>query len=389
MSKPRILVLTGFYLPGFKSGGPLRSIANLIELLHEDFEFWVIASDRDLGDGEPYPSIPINSWTQVGHAKVRYLPPSDQKLRAIWGVIAEARYDLIYLNSFFAPWFTIFPLLGRRLGKIPSTPVLLAPRGEFSFGAISLKPFKKRMYIMIARTLALLGKVRWHASSEYERRDIQYHLGISSDDLFVASDLSESTPVEVPAGERTDNEFHLVFLSRIARMKNLHFALEVLKSVRSEIIFNIFGPIEDREYWKLCESKIAALPKNVRVKYHGPVEPAFVRRILRESDLFFLPTLGENYGHVISEALSVGTPILISDQTPWRSSNERGLGRELSLDEPSAFSDYIDEVASMSKEDRNLLRMSVHRAFRNASESRIDLEANRQMFLAAMLQSSP
>ena len=41
------------------------------------------------------------------------------------------------------------------------------------------------------------------------------------------------------------------------------------------------------------------------------------KRIAR-SDVFLLPTGGENFGHAIFEALSCGVPVLISDQTPWR-----------------------------------------------------------------------
>ena len=52
------------------------------------------------------------------------------------------------------------------------------------------------------------------------------------------------------------------------------------------------------------------------------------------NDLFFLPTRGENFGHVIAEALSVGTPVLISDQTPWRKLAAVGLGHDLPLAVP-------------------------------------------------------
>jgi glycosyltransferase involved in cell wall biosynthesis len=40
--------------------------------------------------------------------------------------------------------------------------------------------------------------------------------------------------------------------------------------------------------------------------------------VFRQYDLFVFPTRGENFGHVIIESLSVGTPVLLSDRTPWR-----------------------------------------------------------------------
>ena len=55
--KPRILVLTGCYLPGFRGGGPLRTIFNAVNSLHGDFDFHILTADRDLGDAAPYPGM--------------------------------------------------------------------------------------------------------------------------------------------------------------------------------------------------------------------------------------------------------------------------------------------------------------------------------------------
>ena len=50
-----------------------------------------------------------------------------------------------------------------------------------------------------------------------------------------------------------------------------------------------------------------------------------------KAHLFVLPTEGENFGHAIFEALAVGCPILISDQTPWRKLSEKKAGIDLPL----------------------------------------------------------
>ena len=67
---------------------------------------------------------------------------------------------------------------------------------------------------------------------------------------------------------------------------------------------------------------------NIRVEFKGPIPYTQVFGTLQQYHLFVLPTLGENYGHVIYEALSAGEPVPISDQTPWRKSGKRksGLG---------------------------------------------------------------
>ncbi len=55
--KKVILCFVSYYLPGFKSGGPLRTIANMVDHLAPDFDFWIVTRDRDLGDAHGYENI--------------------------------------------------------------------------------------------------------------------------------------------------------------------------------------------------------------------------------------------------------------------------------------------------------------------------------------------
>ena len=43
--KPKILILTDWYLPGTNAGGPVRSIANMIAHLKNEFLFKIITRD--------------------------------------------------------------------------------------------------------------------------------------------------------------------------------------------------------------------------------------------------------------------------------------------------------------------------------------------------------
>ncbi len=76
-----------------------------------------------------------------------------------------------------------------------------------------------------------------------------------------------------------------------------------------------------------------------------PATKAWLRR-WRSTDLFLLPTAGENFGHAIFEALSSGVPALISDQTPWRGLAEAKAGFDLALAEPDRWVDAIDAFAA-------------------------------------------
>src|SRR5690242_18200055 len=101
MPKPRVFVLADYYLPGFKAGGALRSIANAVLALQHDFEFYVLTRDRDWLDTKPYNGVAPESWQQVGSAKVFY--SRTVSMGTIRHCIQAVEPQLIYLNSFFSP----------------------------------------------------------------------------------------------------------------------------------------------------------------------------------------------------------------------------------------------------------------------------------------------
>ncbi|MDQ1298054.1 MAG: hypothetical protein QG558_593 [Campylobacterota bacterium] len=383
ISKPKILTFVSYYLPGYKAGGPLRTIANMVEHLGNDFEFWIVTRDRDLGDTVPYADVIINEWNDVHGAKVFYLSPDRQTLNGIADIINATPHDLMYLNSFFDPLFTLKPLIARRLGYVKDVPIVLAPRGEFSAGALRLKSIKKKVYIHAARVLGLYNNLYWHASSVHEVEDIRREFALKDDVVLTALDLPTKVSHNDFADSRSnvDHErLRIVFLSRISPMKNLDYALRILKQVRAKVKFDIYGPIEDKGYWELCEELIHLLPANIDVSHRGPVHPDDVAKIFAQYDLFLFPTRGENYGHVIAESLNVGTPVLISDQTPWKNLENDGLGWDIPLDDMSAFINVIERMSLRTFDEKYQERQHIHQKVIERLTSPELLEANRQVF---------
>ncbi|WP_232292601.1 hypothetical protein [Bacillus thuringiensis] len=134
-----ILILAPYYLPGFKGGGPIRSISNLVHTLGNELNFKIITSNRDLGDSIAYEKAQNEVWTKVGLAEVYYVTPEKFNFRYLRKIIQSTQYDFIYLNSFFNTNFSVIPILLRRMGIIPYKPIIVAPRGEFSPGALKIK----------------------------------------------------------------------------------------------------------------------------------------------------------------------------------------------------------------------------------------------------------
>ena len=390
---PKIFVCADWYLPGYKAGGPVSSISNLIELLGEQFHFYVFTRDRDLTETSPYSGVCFDRWVSVGKAQVFYT--SNLSIRNLRRRVLEVAPDIIYLNSFFSR-LTVKTLLLRRLGFLPPSAIVLAPRGEFSPGALNLKPFRKWIYLNTALRAGLCRDLLWEASSSLEKEHIcaaairngnrdsggvQIAPHLPSPHLF-----QQPSPLSKP--EKWPGAARFVFLSRISRMKNLHFALDVLASIAGHIVFDIYGPADDSTYWKACCDRIRALPNNISVNYGGSVPREDVHEKLAQYHFFVLPTLGENFGYVILEALSAGCPLLISDQTPWRDLPAKGVGWDLPLDNRERWRQVVQECVDMNQEAYQSLSERARRYAQESSSSTSYQEDILQLFRQALERSS-
>jgi glycosyltransferase involved in cell wall biosynthesis len=380
--KPKILILLAYYIPSMKSGGPIRSISNLVESLGDEMDFHVVTSDRDVDGGKPHDGVVPDTWMEVGKAKVLYLSPERLRAASMSRFLASEKADVLYVNSFFSPRFSIVPLLARAAGARGQRSVVLAPRGEFSPGALRLKSSRKQIYLQVAKRLSVYRDVVWHASSAFEEQDIRRAFGagvrVRVALPFSAPDRQASQSAVSTA--KTPGELRVAFVSRIVPKKNLLDAINMLNGVQGQIRLNIFGPAEDLSYWSKCEAAIRALPQNVTVEFKSLIEHSMVAEALSTHHLFLFPTLGENYGHVIHEALSSGCMALISDRTPWRGLERSGAGWDLPLDQPQLFRAALDRCVSMTNEQFQLASSQARAFARDFADGQSLLAANRAVF---------
>ena len=359
----KILILMGRYLPGHKDGGPLRTIVNVTDALGDEYDFHIACLDRDHDDPDPYPGIRMNEWNRVDKAKVWYVRPGGFTNELILK-LAEGM-DCIYLTSFYDDYGYKTLMLKRR-GKL-SQPVYTASMGVFSEGALAQKALKKKLFITGCKMLGLFDRMTWSVTSGIEAEEMKRVIGKRAK-YVIPEDLPRT---HVPGRTQARHDpMRVAFLSRISPKKNLQKAIEELCRVQSEIVFTIYGPAEDEVYWQKCQSTLKHLPPNVKWNYAGDVPTEKVQEVLSGNDVFLLPTLGENYGHVIFEALSVGCIPVISDRTPWHEITERSAGYELPLD--ADFAAAIDALAH--RDDRDILaqkavRIAVDRVEKNRRET--------------------
>ena len=265
-AKPIVLVLLGAYWPNHDATGPNQSFRAYVAALSDEFEFMVVG--RDGPSGSDSPDASRGRWTDDGLVKTRHCRISPLGAEGLRDILRATPHDLIILNGFFDREFTIPALAMRRLGLIPRLPTILAPRGEFSAGALGLKHARKQAYLLAARGLGLLDDVWLHATSEQEADEIRDGCPWARD-IVVAPNIRVLGPMPQAAAPADDGRLRIVFLSRVDRKKNLDYAIKLLAHARAPVTFDIFGPANDPAYWAECEQLISRLPAHVEVHYRG------------------------------------------------------------------------------------------------------------------------
>ena len=382
MLKRRVLVFSSHYLPGHNAGGPIRSLESIFNLLSDDVDFYLVTSDRDLGDTVAYEGIEANTWIKVGHIMVYY---SSQKLisaRSLKNILVYSRPSTIYLNSLFSFAYSIYVLFLLLMSDFKNVRLVLAPRGELSQGALEQKKLKKFIFTQITKHIKVYKNIDWHVSTKHERLDLIKIYG-DHGKVHIASNLVDDTRAKLTRDHKLakqEGEIKIIFVSRISKKKNLDFAIESLKNLKGRVSFDVYGPSEDLKYVEICSKMASGFSSNISVVFKGDVEHKNVPNLFKSYDVFYLPTKGENFGQVIWESLSCGCPVLISDQTPWDDLDSQKVGWALPLSKMQDFSRVLQGIIDDSPRYQ-VDREKVHSYALSVANTSDSLVANRKIFI--------
>lgn len=340
----KVMIVTPYYYPGFRSGGPQQTVMNIVDVFGDDFAFYILTLNHDINEKQVYQEID-EGWNQVGKAKVMYLGDQNFRYRTI-AKYAE-NMNVVYACGLFEKT-TIQALIANRLGSI-HCPFFVAPMGVFSDGAMAQKKLKKRMFINIGRIAGLFKNVIFSLTSKLELEDLNKYLKNSL--YTIASDIPRPPIGKIIKKSKEVNKIKIVFISRICPQKNLLTAIKILSQLKGDIVFDIYGTIEDYQYWQACTNQLNLLPSNITWTYKGEIRSEEVTKTFMGYDLFLFPTLGENFGHVIYESLTAGCIPVISDRTPWNDLEENKCGIVVPLKDEKTFRDKIQIFIYMDNED--------------------------------------
>ncbi len=340
----KILIFYEYFLPAYKAGGPIQSIANLLKNSMEDYKFYIVCGDTDRGEVQTLNGILPDKWSDYegGKASVYYMSRKFRTKKHVRSVIKSVEPHLIFINGLYSIPFSVIPVWCSKCKTI------LSVRGMLHPGALAQKRWKKIPFLFLFRFFEFHKKVIFHATDKKEQQHVINAFG-ESVQIMIAGNYPKVNDF-MPAPPQ-GCELVLGSIGLISPMKNHLLVLKALLNCKNKIHYKIFGPIKDKNYWEQCLSIIQKLPENIRVTYGGDVPPSLVEDKLKEVHYFILPSKSENFGHAFFEALSGGRPVITSHYTPWNNLLENKAGINVEISDINSISDAIEFAAMQPAEE--------------------------------------
>jgi glycosyltransferase involved in cell wall biosynthesis len=378
MNKKKIVITIDWFLPGTLSGGPVRSYANLIAHLKDDFEFYIITRNTDFGSDESYANIEPNTWIAFNaYTKVYYIVASDLNSAHLKDVMNSIPFDLAFVNGIYSWYFSILPVY---LLKKTQKPIIVSARGMLNPQAFSVKGRKKKIYLTLARLFKIYSGVSFHATNADEATCIKNEIGQSAV-VRIAPNLPRKLDKQLKTSSQKAQPVKFVNVARISIEKGTLKTLEGLQGVTQPLLLDLYGPIYDKAYWNKCEEVISKLPKHIKVAYKGVLESEDVPATLTHYDFFVLLSEGENFGHAILEALSVGLPVIISNRTPWKDLEPNRLGWDINTAHKENIEEAFSRAAELSDADYSKWSQAAYTYAKAFIENPEWVKQNKALFL--------
>ena len=369
MANPKKIFITlPWFLPAFRAGGPIQSVANLVKEFNEDVEYFIFCGDTDL-NGAELENIEVNTWVRFNeHTHVWYAGP-ERISNTLVQQVEALKPDILFIIGLFSWHYNMVPMIFCK-GPIK----ILSTRGMLHPGALSQKKWKKKAYLQLFKLLEYHYKVSFHATDEEEANYIKRYFGEPAK-VFVAGNFPKKVGLLQPL-PKEPGTLKLLTIALISPMKNILWVLQALEKVVGNIQYDIYGPVKDAEYWDQCEEQASNLPENIKVIYHREIEPEKIKDALADAHVFVLPSKSENFGHAIYEALSAGRPVITSNNTPWNHLKEADAGINVFNEDTEELANAINFFAEMNLDEME--RWS--RGAFDYAEKAVDVEGIREQY---------
>ena len=308
-----ILHVVPSYIPAWRYGGPIHSVHGLCKALAARGHHVQVATTNVDGEGDT--NVPLDSPVDLDGVEVRYFP--SKRLRRLYyspplhRFIASQvpRMNLIHAHSVYLWPTTVAAHLARKAKK----PYVLSPRGMLVPDLIARRSrHLKQAWLALFEKRNVENAAAIHVTSRLEGEDL-LATGLRPRKMFEIPnglDLPEhdgAKPGQLLPGLP---ETYVLFLGRISWKKGLDRLVSALPT--SPALNLVVAGNDDENYWPTV-LKIAS-ERGVAgcIHYVGYVEGETKRALLSNAMMLVLPSYSENFGNVVLEAMSLGTPVVVT-----------------------------------------------------------------------------
>lgn len=207
------------------------------------------------------------------------------------------------------PYFLVLVLL--------RWPFIISPHGNLERGALRQKFLKKYIARKVLYNKIIKCSAALCAASEKEYLNLQDQFPNQNKYILpIGVDMPENQFIEKNISKFSEKKI-ILLISRLNPSKGILNLIHAWAQIRdNDWHIVVAGPDEDG-YKKTLDQEIDALGLRSNFSFAGYVGEAERDALYRSANLFVLPSLSENFGIVVAEAMSYGVPVLTTTDTPW------------------------------------------------------------------------
>ncbi|MBI2881128.1 MAG: glycosyltransferase [Candidatus Tectomicrobia bacterium] len=252
------------------------------------------------------------------------------------------RYDVVHVHALFS-----YPTLPAcRLARKHRVPYVLRPLGTLDEWSLRRRRWKKAPYFCLVERPNLLRAAAIHVTSEKEAEDVR-RLGLPVRTLMIPLGVNVDPPPARPHRSSPPGDgVTVLFLGRLHPKKGIELLLDAAaRLVRRHPLRIILAGEGAPRYVRGLRRRVRELGLDPVVTFPGFVNGAGKRELLSAADLFVLPSLDENFGLSVVEAMAAGLPVIVSDKVGVAKEIQRaGAGRVIPC-ETVALETTLDGLA--------------------------------------------
>ncbi len=315
----KLLQITAAYKPAYIYGGPTMSVGKLCEAIAvtTDVKIEVFTTTAN---GQSELPVLVNQPIFVDGVKVTYFERitkdhthfSPALLLALRRKIKAHGANIVHIHA----WWNLVSIFSCSIAKWYNIPVILSPRGMLTNYTANNRNVGFKSIIHTAIGKRLLKYCHIHVTSEKEKEDVLSIIQPKSITVIpnlVSFPAYDQEIIHHQQKENKEEPFKLIFLSRVEEKKGLELLFEAVAGLPFNWQLTIAGTGEEA-YVSSLKNKVTNLKLTKMINWVGQVNNDDKFKLMANHHLLVLTSYNENFANVVIESLSVGTPVLLSDQ---------------------------------------------------------------------------